>query len=388
MEFHEIAKIFPLMEGTEFDALIADIKKNGLLEPIWLYEDKILDGRNRYKACQLAGIEPQFVEYTKDDPFQFVISKNMHRRHLDESQRAVIAARIANMPLGGALYRSANLPTENHISQSDVAKMFNVSERTIRSVKAVERDVPELIPEIENGNISVNKALEKIKDEKKKVKIETARKRIAEEVKERPNPPIIIYGDCKDFAGKCDLLITDPPYMTDVENIKDFARWLPEKLQCVKSTGFAFIFIGAYPQELAAYLNIAMPTQVLVWTYRNTLGAAPKNRYKLNWQAILFYRMQDSPELNCLITNELWSVQDVNAPDGRLDGRYHTWEKPMELAERLIRHTTKPGDVILDCFAGTGTFLLAGARLGRQAIGYEIDKKMIDIAVKRGCKLG
>ncbi|MCD6295935.1 MAG: ParB N-terminal domain-containing protein, partial [Deltaproteobacteria bacterium] len=52
MEFHEIANMFPLMEGTEFDALVTDIKENGLLEPIWLYENKILDGRNRYRACQ------------------------------------------------------------------------------------------------------------------------------------------------------------------------------------------------------------------------------------------------------------------------------------------------------------------------------------------------
>jgi len=250
-------------------------------------------------------------------------------------------------------------------------------------------DLPEdVFEEIETGKITVHEVIKKVKAKTKKEKIDTARKKIVEAVKENPNPPIIIHSDCKNFTGKCDLLLTDPPYMTDIKNINHFAKWLPKKLKYVKSTGFAFIFIGAYPQELAAYLNIAMPTQILVWTYKNTLGAAPKNKYKLNWQAILFYRMQNSPELDCPITNELWTVQNINAPDGRHDGRYHAWEKPIELAERLIRHTTKPNDIILDCFAGTGTFLLAGAKLGRQAIGYEIDKKMIDIAVKRGCKLG
>ena len=250
-------------------------------------------------------------------------------------------------------------------------------------------DLPEdAFEEIENGNITAHEAIKKVKIEKKKDEINAAREKIATEAKSQPTPPLIIHGDSSIFDGKCDLLITDPPYMTDIDDIHSFAKWLPEKLKCVKDTGFAFVFIGAYPEELNAYLNVAMPEQVLVWTYRNTLGAAPKNKYKLNWQAILFYRMANSPALDCPLTNELWAVQDINAPDGRHEGRYHSWEKPMKLAERLIRHTTKEDDTILDCFAGTGTFLLAGAKLGRKTIGYEIDKTMIDIAEKRGCKIG
>lgn len=100
IEFHEIASIFPMMEGEEFETLVKDIKENGLIEPIYLYEGKIIDGRNRYLACQKAGVEPRFEEYTGISPVDFVISKNLHRRHLNESQRAVVAAKIANLSRG------------------------------------------------------------------------------------------------------------------------------------------------------------------------------------------------------------------------------------------------------------------------------------------------
>lgn len=53
LEFHPLANIFPLVEGTEFDELVADIKTHGLHEPIVLHEDQILDGRNRAPYCMM-----------------------------------------------------------------------------------------------------------------------------------------------------------------------------------------------------------------------------------------------------------------------------------------------------------------------------------------------
>ena len=84
-------------------ALAEDIKAKGLTEPITLYEGKVLDGRNRYRACDLAEVElrqDHFTQYEGDDALGFVVSKNLRRRHLNESQRAAIAAEIANMPEG------------------------------------------------------------------------------------------------------------------------------------------------------------------------------------------------------------------------------------------------------------------------------------------------
>src|ERR1700733_8806760 len=102
-EIHPLADIFPMLEETDLKELAEDIKGKSLTAPITLYEGKVLDGRNRYRACDLAKVElrpDQFTQYEGDDALGFVVSKNLPRRHLNESQRAAIAAEIANMPQG------------------------------------------------------------------------------------------------------------------------------------------------------------------------------------------------------------------------------------------------------------------------------------------------
>jgi hypothetical protein len=189
-----------------------------------------------------------------------------------------------------------------------------------------------------------------------------------------------------------DLLLTDPPYMTDVPDIEAFARdWLPLALSRVKPTGRAFVCTGAYPKELQVYLTeFAMQSKmalgnVLVWTYRNTIGPSRALDYKQNWQAVFHLRGPDAPSLDCPDLVELFSVQDIAAPDGRASNRYHAWQKPDELAKRFIRHSTKPGDLVVDPYACTGTFVLAAAGLGRRAIGCDINAEHLDIARQRGC---
>jgi ParB-like chromosome segregation protein Spo0J len=92
--------MFPLMEGAEFEGLFADIQKHGLREPLTVYEDKILDGRNRERAAVEAGVELSFHHFSgsHDDARAFVISKNIHRRHLtfDQKQELVAALIISD----------------------------------------------------------------------------------------------------------------------------------------------------------------------------------------------------------------------------------------------------------------------------------------------------
>jgi hypothetical protein len=103
LEFHEIANLFPLMEGADFDNLVADIKEHGLLvKPIWTLDGKILDGRNRFRACGVAGVEPELRPWKgRGDPIDFVVSCNLKRRQLTTPQRALVAEGIATMRGGG-----------------------------------------------------------------------------------------------------------------------------------------------------------------------------------------------------------------------------------------------------------------------------------------------
>jgi DNA modification methylase len=100
---------------------------------------------------------------------------------------------------------------------------------------------------------------------------------------------------------------------------------------------------------------------------------------------ILHLRGREAPDLDAPKLTELLAHQEFNAPDGRLGDRYYKWQKPDGLAELHIRHATREGDFIIDPFMGSGTFLVVAARLGRRAVGCDIDGEVIKIARGRGC---
>lgn len=134
MQFHEVANIFPMMNASEYESLKADIRAHGLLEPIWLHDGMIIDGRNRYQACVELGVEPTYRKWDGNGALvAFVVSLNLHRRHLSESQRGMVAAKLANMPAHRPDNKAANLRT----SQAEAAKLLNVSERTVNAAAKV-----------------------------------------------------------------------------------------------------------------------------------------------------------------------------------------------------------------------------------------------------------
>jgi len=166
MNYHPAANIFPMLSNAEFAALVEDIRANGLRESIKLCGGSIIDGRNRYRACIEADVEPRFEDYGGSDPIRYVVSLNLHRRHLTESQRAMVAAVIANLSDGQRADRSANLPTllpeadrPEPVTQAEAAELLNVSERTVRAARKVQNEgAPELVAAVQAGEVSVSAA--------------------------------------------------------------------------------------------------------------------------------------------------------------------------------------------------------------------------------------
>lgn len=156
MKFHPYSEVFPLIEGDDFSALVADIKTNGLREKIWLYDGKVIDGRNRFLACQKAKVKPQYREFkgTEDAALTFVISANITRRHLTFEQRAMSAARVATLRKGDNQHTARAV-----CSQSETAEKFDVSSDSIqRARKVVEKGSAALQAAVESGDVPLKNA--------------------------------------------------------------------------------------------------------------------------------------------------------------------------------------------------------------------------------------
>ena len=192
-------------------------------------------------------------------------------------------------------------------------------------------------------------------------------------------------------APMADLLLTDPPYSTDVADVYNFAAdWLPKALSRVKPTGRAFVFIGAYVDELAAYSTIPLPDGWQwgvphAWCYKNAIGPTPEMDFIRNWQMMLTIRGPESGPLCSDRITDLLAGYVENAPDGRQGVKHHRWEKPIALIERLVRLSSEVGDTIIDPFSGSGTSLIAARNLGRNAHGCDMDPEAVAICIERGC---
>jgi ParB-like chromosome segregation protein Spo0J len=160
-EIHPIANVFPMMSKDEFKALKSDIKEHGLREPIVFWKNMLVDGRNRLKACVELGLEADESELMDEtDPVAWVISHNLHRRHLTTSQRSDVAAKIATMRSG----TRTDLGSKDTKSIDDAAKQMKVSPASVKRAKKVHAKGSEAVKQaVEQGELTVSVAAEFIK---------------------------------------------------------------------------------------------------------------------------------------------------------------------------------------------------------------------------------
>lgn len=175
---HPAAALFPMMGPEELRELAEDIKAHGLRKAITLFDGQILDGRNRLKACELAGIEPFFEELAYcPSPTEWVVSINLHRRHLTASQRAAIGFEVMPLLEEEAKKRRASTLRQNSAatdpekvperekgeSREKAAELVDVNPHYMSDLKKIQAEAPEKIEQIKAGTISIGAAKKELK---------------------------------------------------------------------------------------------------------------------------------------------------------------------------------------------------------------------------------
>jgi len=218
---HPLADIFPLITGDEFVALKQDIKDNGLLEPIWILDGMILDGRNRFRACQEVGVSPVFREYEGDEPAAFVISLNLKRRHLDKSQSATVAveflpfleaeAKDRKKKAGenyGKGHSKVNQKIDEPIRETEsaravkaaqsldiAAQMVGTNRQYVADAKKLKEEKPEVFEQVRKGEKTISQA-------KREILKESVAARLEEVAANEVIAP----------TGLFDVIVIDPPW--------------------------------------------------------------------------------------------------------------------------------------------------------------------------------
>jgi len=396
--------------GEQF---IESIRQNGVLEPLVIAEGKqIISGHRRWLAAKAVDLDSVPVRYAEFDSelaerealiefnrqrektpgqlvneFEEIVEIEQERAKERQGERVDLDSDTSG-EFSPEVKRARDEAAEKvnaGVSGETLEKGLKVKEAADEGDETAQHEWDKLF----SGDTSFHTAAKTLEKSEAEEEVDE------QETVDRKHEPQIYESDAVEFlqqAESPDLIIADPPFSTELDDVVSFARsWVEPLIDAIGETGQAFIFIGAYPKELQAYLNVFSVlesinrVQVLVWTYKNTLGQTPADAYKQNWQAVLFIQSDPPADLDSPLTSEQWAVQEVNAPDARTGERHHRWEKPGELIRRFIRHTTDEDDFVVDPFAGSGTTLLEAADLGRRATGVDNDLDMVELAVERGC---
>jgi ParB-like chromosome segregation protein Spo0J len=225
LDFHPYATIFPLLDWEDFAALVADIKANGLHEPVVVYEGQILDGRNRYRVCMEAGVEPRSETYA-GDPLAYVVSLNLARRHLNASQRAFVALEIEKHEAERAKKRQTTstggtkpqlmekIPeAEKGEARERAAKAVGASPHYVSDAKKIAKVAPDKAAAIIAGKKSITEA----KREMKEAEAENRRAENIAKVALVPKAEQV----AEKLQAKFATIVIDPPWSHDDEGDKN-----------------------------------------------------------------------------------------------------------------------------------------------------------------------
>jgi len=354
---HPAAYLFPILSKKELTELAEDIRKNGLIEPVWLYEDKelgtvLLDGRNRALACQLVHVEITTKFYTGTDPIAFSLSQNSNRRHLSMGQ-------IAMASLAAERLYGVSAPVE-------------IDRQHILAAKRIHRKAPDLVEKVSSGSMSLVRADRVIRDR-------VAENRRVEQAQAEINAvpePLRMDLRCGDFRevladiqGSVDAIIVDPPYQREsLSLLADLAEWADKALT---EDGVLAVLMGqTHLPEAYRLLGGHRPYR---WTCTYLADGAGwvsyPRRMLSNWKPVLLYG--EGPRLSDIVRSR------------GMDGDYHRWGQDYSAFSTLVERLTQKGQTVADPMMGGGTTLLAARSQGRHVIGADIEEQSFNTAQER-----
>ncbi len=399
---HPAAELFPLLDGPELADLAEDIRANGLHEPVWLWRDPdhgmvLLDGRNRARACEIAGVPLMTRQYVGSDPIGFSISANVRRRHLTSGQLGFLAldvkalyedeakkAQVHGRTAPGDRERAGQKPTlplsrgeanrHERESAARAAKAVGTSRATVNRAERAAKAAPDLAAKVKDGTLAAARADRIIRDREAEERRVAQAKQDAARLPERPRVDIR-HGDFRtvlaDLTG-VDAVITDPPYPAGyLPLLADLAAWADKVLT---PEGVLAVLIGqTHLPEVYRLLDGHRPYR---WTMAYlTPGpgyASHAARVQSNWKPVILYG--GGPR----VADVLQSTGNDAAAKDR-----HRWGQDYGAFHTLIERLTRPGETVADPFAGSGTTLLAAYALGRHVVGADLDLAAVATARER-----
>jgi predicted RNA methylase len=389
---HPGAGLFPELDGPDLADLADDIRGHGLREAVWLYDDPdrgltLLDGRNRWRACQVAGVDCRTRTYTGTDPIRFSVSLNLKRRHLTAGQRAFLALEIeklyaAETDPGGRPRKDSEKPKADlpdlkpwqRQSRERAAVTTGASGRAVAQAKRIADAAPDLAAKVRSGTVAIDRAERIIRDrDADRRHVERARAEAA--ALDAGTSVDIRAGDFREVLADLrdvDAIITDPPYGFEfLPLFGDLGAWADKVL---KPGGVLAVLMGQiYLPDVFRLLDGARPYR---WT-ACYLTPGPGDvlytpRVQSNWKPLLIYG--GGPRFADVFRSE--------GTDAAAKSLHH-WGQDYRGFHSIVSRLTDPGQTVADPFMGSGTTLLAAQALGRHAVGADLDPAAVATARER-----
>lgn len=376
------------MQDDDYLRLKNDLQENGydLKQPIYLYQDEILDGWNRFKACQELKIQPIYKDFSGSEieAMSFVMRTNK-RRNLTSSQWAAIAVeadefiqalrgeaenvrrkKISEFKKGKTGQLIAPSESEQNKTRTKLATTFNTNRTYINEAQRLKETNPEVFQQVKSGE----KTLTDVKKEEKKQERQNERKirlQVNENIDYNPDIRKGKFQDvCKDIAdNSIDHIITDPPYPK--EYLQDWSDLGEVAKRILKPGGFCITYSGQY--HMIEVLNRMTKNLDFYWQlillHTGSLSTVHPVKMNVGYKPIfIFYKTPKTPQFDY--------VKDVIIGTGT-EKFGHEWQQSEGELDIILNYFTKPGDLILDPFAGSGTTGFACMKNNRRSILMDIN---------------